>query len=796
MLLHTSNGFEYDSEKPMRVSFVLRYAGDNPKYVAVRLDYKNKSQIKVQGVFRYIENIPHGESTFLYSNEEYLGKYKTKPLEELISDIYVESERSIEVHSDLINIISNKTLKSSNNILQKDRALTLQDLRSTSPVEKSLNRMLRADSVLMEKSLDKMLKIGPTLIQKDIYKLLKLPPRLISESSSKGLKGQIRDIVIEHPLEVQDMDLVQLGIVYKTQGLAVPHKTNIAIEHPLEVINLENLKSISIENNNPLLSIALRSKIAKECITQTLLIAKNLKLLKEDTRLLDRSITKTFELNKFEGLKLYHKENLRSMQKILITPLVNYNNLKNAEKYKGASLKTRVNKQVIHKDKVRLFHKEEIKNIKKGNSKLVSRINLTNGFRDLFYKGLVKKSWGLYKSSNRFFRNVSLVNMSKQPQLKFLKRQVPFDISQFKETFLKKESLISLDRDTTIKPVYKEIAIYPIFKNSTSYVNKIVVFPMGKMKYKPLSRQENIPVTLNEIKPLSSKDIRRISHPELISSIEIIKRWWVIPPGSERDKKILPPDYNYSTNPLIGSPGVGYVRMVFPEGSDQNKLINDVVENMRVRYFLEKHRIIPYEYIPKIYTCHPNSQSINPYIEHNDKERGLYEMPLAINIIIEMVNLVALIVHHQATQLCYCTGQEAMWFIMEMLDDWLNLDSTLQQFNSLGATEHYHRTYRWIRWEAEKVYFNCEAENRFMGLKYAGQLLANLIEYMKYHHFNVVPLWKDLSRMDYWRNQTNKYNNPANDIIIELDKVKGKRHLNIETQRLDKKALEGMPKIK
>ncbi len=68
-------------------------------------------------------------------------------------------------------------------------------------------------------------------------------------------------------------------------------------------------------------------------------------------------------------------------------------------------------------------------------------------------------------------------------------------------------------------------------------------------------------------------------------------------------------------------------------------------------------------------------------------------------------------------------------------------------------------------------------------------LFANLIDYMKYHYFDVVPLWRNLKYMDIER----QFNRVATngDIIKILDKVKGNRHYMIETQNFEKKNILG-----
>ncbi|WP_243464693.1 hypothetical protein [Clostridium botulinum] len=239
--------------------------------------------------------------------------------------------------------------------------------------------------------------------------------------------------------------------------------------------------------------------------------------------------------------------------------------------------------------------------------------------------------------------------------------------------------------------------------------------------------------------------------------LKIIKRWWVLEATDPRDEKILPiKDYNYPNNPL---------------------LVNS--------------RIKPYGHLIE-QNKHPISYA--PYMDFQgiDLDYGKEEMPLSIEIMIDMVNIVGMIVQHSASQFANVSGQEAIEFIMELLLDWLNMETTIEAMNKSGSRDHYLRAYRWIRWEAEKIWFMADkdhTQDKTMGIKYTGMLFANLIDYMKYHYFDVVPLWRNLKYMDIER----QFNRVATngDIIKILDKVKGNRHYMIETQNFEKKNILG-----
>jgi hypothetical protein len=64
------------------------------------------------------------------------------------------------------------------------------------------------------------------------------------------------------------------------------------------------------------------------------------------------------------------------------------------------------------------------------------------------------------------------------------------------------------------------------------------------------------------------------------------------------------------------------------------------------------------------------------------------------------------------------------------------------------------------------------------GNHYVELLLEELIYYMIDHHFDVMPIFRDINKMDEWRNNFNC--SPQNDIKWVLDKVKGIRHKLID----------------
>jgi hypothetical protein len=397
-------------------------------------------------------------------------------------------------------------------------------------------------------------------------------------------------------------------------------------------------------------------------------------------------------------------------------------------------------------------------------------------------KNIMKFSYNKLLNSNKLnvmFKNICVFALNKNIVYKLNKDNIVLT--------LKKNITYTIDKDTIIglnKNVDKEMVVNKniftlnkynnteIFNNQIKFINKSNIFNIYNYNILDLMRENNNNIfkTINPIlNKFSNININNDKQYILnksgnnihinaydITSLEVIKRWWILEVTNPYDKKILPIDYNYSNPILINSRIREYGNLI-----EQNN--------------------------------HPIS--FMPYLENDkgiDLNYGLNEINLSIEIMIEMINIIGMIIQHSSSQFANCSGQETMEFIMEILLHWLNLDTIISEMNIKGSREHYLRAYRWIRWEAEKVWFMADkdhSQDKMMGLKYSGILFANLIDYMKYHQFDIVPLWRNLKYMDIER----QFNRQAinGDIIKDLNKLKGERHYVVETQNFERKNILG-----
>lgn len=274
------------------------------------------------------------------------------------------------------------------------------------------------------------------------------------------------------------------------------------------------------------------------------------------------------------------------------------------------------------------------------------------------------------------------------------------------------------------------------YKNIYRQLEKGLIKDMGTNLFKLynvyLNYATNIPLFKNTIYGLSKSSLN-IDYITIDKSLEVTKRWWWLNPTQPTDTLIIPNmDFNYDSS-LLNNPDFEYLRFI----------------------------------------NHPISWGDNFGIDFN-----VPAYSLSVEIMLDLVNIIIMIWHSKVQIWMNCTGKESMQFLMELLYDWYALPTS-------KPNTDYYRAYRWIRWEAEKVYFL----NLDNGLQAIGRLIANLIDYLKYHEFNQVPLWRNLKAMDVERNFNRLAQN--GDLIKQLDKTKGKRYYYIETKNVDNKNISG-----
>ncbi|CAK7055499.1 MAG: hypothetical protein TIS_03752 [Tissierella sp.] len=340
---------------------------------------------------------------------------------------------------------------------------------------------------------------------------------------------------------------------------------------------------------------------------------------------------------------------------------------------------------------------------------------------------------------------------------------------------LDKESITDLSKEKDIHLLIKKLIIHDLVTE-----NELLEFeksPIGKMileEFMTLDREQkemeivvdkSIPMIRSYKEIMINNDIqtikkaieidlnKEIEFKKVISDIEMEKndtkikfnkRFWFLRATDPFDWKILPySDYPYRDKPVI---------------FNQDKKIPD---NWQL------------EMIPDLY------KEINKHPMPFGEDLGDEEMALSIEIMIDVINIMILIWSRMFYNFSGYTGSQAVIRFTKLLYNWLMLETSIEEMEKKRSKEHYFRVYRWIRWEAEKVAIKARDDMTLSGNMYIDEWIFELIYYMENHHFDTMPIFNIIQKMDEFRALLPS-DDPQGDINFVLDKVKGMRHKIIE----------------
>lgn len=222
--------------------------------------------------------------------------------------------------------------------------------------------------------------------------------------------------------------------------------------------------------------------------------------------------------------------------------------------------------------------------------------------------------------------------------------------------------------------------------------------------------------------------------------LKLWARFWFLYAVNITDEKVLPYyDFPYENNPITF------------EGFDDL-----IPENWQVTY-------------PETFWF-----GIDHHPIQQGKNLGLEEIPLAVNIMIELINVLILIWFRFYPAFWGWTGTQAVLGITSAVFEWITLETSRLKQDEKNSRIHYDRCYRWLRWEAEKIALMARNDMELKGNHYVSLLLEELINYMLDHHFDTMPIFIDVNKMDEWRRLFNR--DLQSDIKWVLDKIKGIRH--------------------
>ena len=153
---------------------------------------------------------------------------------------------------------------------------------------------------------------------------------------------------------------------------------------------------------------------------------------------------------------------------------------------------------------------------------------------------------------------------------------------------------------------------------------------------------------------------------------------------------------------------------------------------------------------------------------------GLRELPVPIEIMIETINILLLMWGKFYMAFTGQTSQQALSGLCATFYEWITLQTSAERAGS--NIKYYYRMWRWLRWEAEQMLERSKGDPTLSGNYWVEQLMAEMVEYMEQHHFDHMPLFKDLAQMDEHRDI---FDSPEGDIACVLDKYKGLRNRRI-----------------
>lgn len=343
--------------------------------------------------------------------------------------------------------------------------------------------------------------------------------------------------------------------------------------------------------------------------------------------------------------------------------------------------------------------------------------------KKLFYRSMTRDI-DLMKPDH-FMEPITIIQMSKPDNENYLDRITETDVFKINNGYL--DRLHTTDVFKIQEKYADRIYRKDMFKLDSKGLNDIQITPIYKEFQKMILNLSIRDIYKNDLKGLS-RSTKDIYIPHDNKFIDVTKRWWWLSDSSPKDRKIVPNRDYVKMKDLLSNPNYEYLR----------------------------------------YNNHPIDWGKGWGIDYN-----IPPAAISIEIMLDITNIITMIWHKNVQGWLSLSGKEGIQLLMELLYDWYTM-------NTSNPNNSYYRAYRWVRWEAEKVYFL----DTTSGLQAIGILVKNLREYLKWHHFNRVPIWKNPKAMDEERNFNRLAQN--NDLMVDLNKIKGKRHYYIETQDLTK----------
>lgn len=299
------------------------------------------------------------------------------------------------------------------------------------------------------------------------------------------------------------------------------------------------------------------------------------------------------------------------------------------------------------------------------------------------------------------------------------------------------EDAVKIRKDTELS-THKSDAVLDVEKQ----VVKEVVRTVGEENSAINTSEESILKTEHESSTEIVSDMLRESDTiqrETDRSAELFQRFWIISKSGFSDRMVLPDvDYPYKKSPI-------------EFGGEIKRNVN-------------WDSVYPNEFYRRI-DRHP--VEVGSGI-------GMLEIDVDIAVLVDLVNIYIMMWAKYVRAFWGWTGAQAVTGMVSGVYEYLMLETSRKAMAARDTYKDYTRAFRFLRWEAEAIILRAKDDMELHGNYYVGLLLEELIAYMENHHFDVMPLFEDVNKMDEWRTLFGR--ELEQDITWVLDKVKGIRH--------------------
>ncbi|NFA44552.1 hypothetical protein EXM65_18860 [Clostridium botulinum] len=563
-------------------------------------------------------------------------------------------------------------------------------------------------------------------IEKAIEKELELPQRELNKNQVFELDPELREINITTLKEVQRCDLSKMNY---TQNLKILQMRDVSGITKVTNLNVEVDRTFKGDIDKA------QDKNLGADAPITMNKGESMGLFKDsDIQLyknkydLFMDYIQTKELDKIEGHyinRINESEIIQDHSTKLVDRLGEREMDKDSQRYITDEAIVDINWD----HSIRFMHDVVIISIDKDKSmndlyRIAEREMDKDNSKRLFYRSMTRD---IDRAKvDHYVEPITIIPMSKDESVNYFDRLYTTHIFKLYEHYL--DRLHTTDIFKIQEKYADRIYFKDIFKIDSKDLNDVTITTIYKEFQKPILNLAIEDIYKEQSRSLNGTLVKEIYLPRDPKYIEVTKRWWWLHETSPNDRLIVP-------------------------NNDYGKM-KDLLSNEN------------YEYLR--YSNHPIDWG-----KTWGKDANIPPAAISIEIMVDLTNIITMIWHKSAQSWLSVSGKEGIQLLMELLYDWYSMPTS-------KPNRSYYRAYRWVRWEAEKVYFL----NTTNGLQAIGILVKNLRDYLKLHHFNSVPIWRNPKAMDEERNFNRLAQN--GDLIVDLNKNKGKRHYYIETQNFEK----------